>query len=231
MAQRRMIAKSISTSTRLSEVSDFAKLLFTWIIPHCDDYGHLDANPRIVKAIVVPLCDAGTNEVEAALGELYAKGLLEKYEVEGRPYMTVFKWEDYQTLKTDRALFQHSPLPDDEWNTMETKRKPNGNKRNVKLSEVKLSEAKLREKDPLASMEYLKKVPKDDLKELSTRFAVSEKVVESKAEDLMLYCERSGRRYRNYRSFLVNALKRDLGGGDKAGGKYVGMKKTLATRT
>lgn len=223
-----MIAKSISTSTRISEVSTFAKLLFTWIIPHCDDYGHLDANPKIVKAIVVPLLDEGADDVKKALEELAVKKLIRFYETEGRKYLEIDKWDDHQTFKTDRPLNQHSPLPDDEWNTMETKRKPDGNKRKSKGSEANTSEAKL--KDPLASMEYLKKVPKDDLKELSTRFAVSEKVIESKAEDLLLYCERSGKRYKNYKSFLLNACKRDLGGGDKAGGKYVGIKKTVAGR-
>ncbi len=232
MAQRRMISKSISTSTRLSEVSNFAKLLFTWIIPHCDDYGHLDANPKIVKAIVIPLLDEGAADVHKALDELVAKKLIRTYEADGRKYLEVDKWDDHQTFKTDRPLNQRAPLPDDEWdngNQMETKRKPKGNI--VRLSEAKISEAKGREgKDPLASMEYLKKVPKEDLKELSTRFAVSEKVVESKAEDLLLYCERSGKRYRNYKSFLLNACKRDLGGGDRAGGKYVGIKKTIAGR-
>lgn len=225
-----MISKSISTSTRLSEVSNFAKLLFTWIIPHCDDFGHLDANPKIVKAIVIPLLEEGAADVQKALGELEERKLVRFYEAEGRKYLEVDKWDDHQTFKTDRPLNQQVPLPDDEWNTVETKRKPKGNI--VRLSEVKISEDKRsEEKDPLASTEYLKSVPKEDLKEFSERFATTPKVVESKAEDLLLYCERTGRRYKNYRSFLLNALKRDLGGGDKAGGKYVGVKKTIAART
>ena len=228
-----MISKSISTSTRLSEVSEFAALLFTWTITHCDDYGHMDANPKIVKAIVVPLRDQTAEDVAKALKELEEKKLIRFYEADGRKYLEIDKWDAHQTFKTDRPLMQHSPLPDDEWdagNQTETKRKPKGN--NARLREVKRSEVKRsEEKDPLASMEYLKKVPKEDLQELSTRFSVSEKVIESKAEDLLLYCERSGKRYRNYRSFLLNACKRDLGGGDKAGGKYVGIKKTIAART
>lgn len=224
-----MISKSISTSTRLSEVSTFSCLLFTWVIPHCDDYGHLDANPKIVKAIVVPLRDETWQDVEKAIAELAKKSLVKKYEVDGRPYLEIVKWDEHQTFKNDRPLYQHSPLLEDEWNPMESKRKPKGN--NVRLSEVKLSEDKRsEEKDPRASMEYLKKPPKDDLKEFAERFSVTEKTIESKAEDLLLYCERSGRRYRNYKAFLLNALKRDLGGGDKAGGKYSGMKKTVAGR-
>jgi hypothetical protein len=230
-----MISKSISTSTRLSEVSTFSCLLFTWIIPHCDDYGHLDANPKIVKAMVVPLRDETWEDVEKAIAELTKKNLIKKYEVEGRPYLEIVKWDEHQTFKNDRPLYQHSPLLEDEWNPLESKRNPKGNKRRlseVKLSEVKLSEVKRSEvKDPRASMEYLKSPLKEDLKEFAERFSVTEKVIESKAEDLLLYCERSGRRYKNYKAFLLNALKRDLGGGDKAGGKYSGMKKTVATKS
>lgn len=219
-----MISNSISTSTRLSEVSDFAALLFTWIIPHCDDYGHMDANTKIVKAIVVPLRDQTAKDVAKAFKELEGKRLIRLYEVDGRKYLEIDKWDDHQTFKTDRPLNQQSPLPqDDLWNTLETKRKPKGNI--VRLSEEKIREVKLREeKDPRASLDYLKKPLKEDLEEFGKRFSTTSKVIESKAEDLLLYCERTGRRYKNYKAFLLNALKRDLGGGDKAGGKYAGVK-------
>lgn len=226
-----MIAKSISTSTRLSEVSTFAALLFTWIIPHCDDYGHMDANPKIVKAMVVPLRDESAEDVKKALDELIAVKALTTYEAEGRPYLQVEKWDYHQTFKTDRPLNRLAPLPDDEWNPTgnqtETKRKQTAPKgREGKGREVKGTEGK--EKDPRSSLEYLKKPLKEDVDEFSSRFNTTAKVIESKAEDLLLYCERSGRRYKNYKAFLLNALKRDLGNeGTRAGGKYdaVGKKK------
>lgn len=223
-----MISKSISTSTRLSEVSEFAQLLFTWIIPHCDDYGHLDANPKIVKAIVLPLSERTVEDVKMALEEIQEKRLIKVYESDGRKYIEVEKWNDHQTLKSDRPLHQHAPLPEDEWNNLDSKRKPVGNSRKNKLSESKGSESKGSE-DPRASMQYLREVPKEDVKEFMDRFGASEKVIRSKAEDLLLYCERKGVKYKNYRSFLLNALKRDLATeGTKAGGKYesVGKKVT-----
>jgi hypothetical protein len=79
-----MISKSISTSTKLAEVGTFARLLFTWIIPHCDDLGHLDATPKIVKGIVVPLCDETVEDVSRALDELEKVGLIVRYQAEGR---------------------------------------------------------------------------------------------------------------------------------------------------
>jgi len=57
---------------------------------------------------------------------------------------------------------------------------------------------------------YLVKIPKADIQEFMLRFVVTEKEIASKAEDLKLYCERKGRVYRNYKAFLLNALKRDF---------------------
>ena len=45
MANRRMIAKSISVSDEANALGDFAALLFTWLIPHSDDYGVIPGSP------------------------------------------------------------------------------------------------------------------------------------------------------------------------------------------
>jgi hypothetical protein len=209
MAQRRMISKSISTSTKLAEVGTFSKLLFTWLVPHCDDYGHMDGAARLVKGIVVPLCDEGINDVENSLKELEKIGLIRRYEVDGRQYLEVGKWEKHQTLKVDRPLNIRYPLPPD-WKKMDSKRNTEGSKRKSKLREDKISEVKLREERKEASLDYLSNIPKEDMKTFTSRFLATERQIMSKAEDLKLYCERKGRVYKNYQSFLLNALKRDF---------------------
>lgn len=69
---------------------------------------------------------------------------------------------------------------------------------------------------------YLKKIPDEDLKEFTKRFVATEKQIKSKAEELMLYCQSKGKIYRNYKAFLLKALKRDYKERDDtpAGGKY-----------
>ena len=210
-----MISKSISTSTTLAEVSDFAKLLFTWIIPHCDDYGHMDGSARIVKGIVVPLCEATTETVEEALKEIEKVNLIKRYEVEGKLYLEIVKWDDHQTLKSDRPVNIQYPLPPS-WKNLDSKRNFENSKRKNKLSEVKLSEAKIYER-----LSYLSKIPKEDMDEFTKRFKVGEEVINDKAEDLRLYCESKGRVYKNYRAFLLGALRRDIKApATKLGGKY-----------
>lgn len=60
------------------------------------------------------------------------------------------------------------------------------------------------------TIKYLKQIPSEDLEEFKSRFITTDKEIISKAEDLYLYCERKGRTYKNYKAFLLNALKRDL---------------------
>lgn len=63
------------------------------------------------------------------------------------------------------------------------------------------------------------------MKEFVTRFIATEKQIKSKAEDLKLYCERKGRKYMNYKAFLLNALKNDFKERDpmSPAGKYADL--------
>lgn len=98
-----------------------------------------------------------------------------------------------------------------------------------KEEDIDIDKEREKKKTPAhATLEYLRNVPKADLKEFSDRFGVSTKEIESKAEDLLLYCERKKKRYANYRSFLLNACKRDFTKQpEKRTSKYDGIKKTV----
>lgn len=106
-----MISKSISTSTKLSKVSDFAALLFTWIQPHCDDGGNMDADPIVVRGLVVPMRKQTVEEVSTALDELVATGLITIYEANGTKYLHVDQFERHQTLRGDRPDFRYPDYP------------------------------------------------------------------------------------------------------------------------
>ena len=66
---------------------------------------------------------------------------------------------------------------------------------------------------PLTSrIYYLSQLPEEDIQEFIKRFEINEKALKSKAEDLKLYVEGRGRQtyYKNFKSVLLNALKRDF---------------------
>jgi len=98
MAKRRMIWKKISTSVQVNEMSEFAQLLFTWMIPHADDYGVMKAHPKFLKAEVMPLSSRNFNEFQDALDEMVNADLIVQYDVDGEGSLIQFKrWEDHQT--------------------------------------------------------------------------------------------------------------------------------------
>jgi transposase-like protein len=58
MAKGRMLNRSISRDRDVAELANTvgvdAALLFTWMIPHLDRDGRMDADPEVVKGLVVP---------------------------------------------------------------------------------------------------------------------------------------------------------------------------------
>lgn len=218
-----MLSKSISTSTKLSEVSDFAALLFTWLQPHCDDGGNMDANPLVVRGLVVPMRKQTVEDVAAALKELEKTNLVTPYEVNGTKYLHVEQFEKHQTLRGDRPDFRYPA------NQVATSGKPIGNQRSTggkrngterNITEQNRTEHLGGTKKLENSMKYLDNVPKADIDDWTKRFVITEKQIKGIGEDLRLYCERKGRKYANYKSFLLNAIKRDFKERDGKAGKY-----------
>lgn len=61
------------------------------------------------------------------------------------------------------------------------------------------------------SINYLREIPEQDIQEFTTNFTCSASQVKSKAASLADYCESKGRSYKNYKSLLRNALRKDYG--------------------
>lgn len=107
MAQRRMISKSISVSRKLAKVKPFTALVFTWLIPHCDDGGNMAGDPETVKALVIPARPETVGQTEIAIEELKEIGLIDPYEADGESYIHIMQWSSHQTLRLDRATWQY----------------------------------------------------------------------------------------------------------------------------
>lgn len=144
MARGRIISKSISTSRKVAKLSEFGALLYTWIIPHCDDYGRMDGDAHMVKAVAVPLRIKSIADVEKELAEMDKVGLIKRYEMAGSMYLEIINFSDFQTFRTDRkrmALFPPPLKVGQRYDVGTTNDVPVGE--NSLLSEVKLSEVKL----------------------------------------------------------------------------------------
>ncbi|WP_438497122.1 DnaD domain protein [Paenibacillus sp. IHBB 3054] len=97
MAEKRMISKVISISEKVNDLPDyFDMLLFTWMIPHADDFGRLAGAPIKVKALIVPLLDKSKAEIGDSLQRLSDQGLIRWYKVNEEQVIEITQFEKHQ---------------------------------------------------------------------------------------------------------------------------------------
>ena len=97
MARRRYISTDISTDEKVNSVSNFAKLLYTWSIPHFADNCRITPrNAAEVKWSIVPALKEGPKEVEKAMQELFQAQLWGRDE-EGHIFIPAESFYKYQT--------------------------------------------------------------------------------------------------------------------------------------
>ena len=128
-----MVSKSISTSVKLSKVSDFAALLFTWMIPHTDDYGRMDGSSLAVRGIVVPMRDKKDEDIKKALGELSKEDLIKVYVVNDRVYLQIDNFDKHQTLKSDRGRWAGVPSPKGKFGFQRIPKDSKGNQKQYEI--------------------------------------------------------------------------------------------------
>lgn len=102
----RIIKESICTSETLNQLTDFEERFWNRLTVNCDDYGRFDARPAILKGRLFPLMDGKTHkDMTAALLRLASVGLVELYEVDGRPFLQVVTWSKHQRIRAKRSKF------------------------------------------------------------------------------------------------------------------------------
>lgn len=199
LGQRRMLHTSIWKNEDFASLSKEARLLYIATITLADDDGRLKGSSKILRADVFGLDESiNSDHVRKWLNEIVKAKLITFYQADGEYYIQHPKWEKFQLLRSDRKKDSDIPPPTD--NQATTKRH---------RSIVKY---KIREEGgaPERSPSYLREIPETDLAVFHIRFDCSRLAIKNKAEDLALWCETNGRSKKNYRAFLLNALKKDF---------------------
>lgn len=124
MARKRYITTDISLSRKIEELArrsgEYAVLLFTWLVPHADDWGRLEGDADKVFFTVTPrfaLLGRTPDDVEDALTAMHDIGLLTRYEVNGSRYIqlnpdTFYELQTYipkTKREQDQSAFPPSP--------------------------------------------------------------------------------------------------------------------------
>ena len=115
MPRGRFLSRDVSTSERLANLrSDFARLLWTWCIPHADREGRLPGSSRVLRAAVVPMLDVSNEDVSEATADLVRCRLAVLYDSNGTKALQILKFADHQTgMRPDReAPSKYGPPPD-----------------------------------------------------------------------------------------------------------------------
>lgn len=98
MARIRTIKPEFFTSQTVGRLTFAARLTFIGLWTYVDDHGRGLDDVRLIRAALWPLDDRSLADMEADLGQLAREGLIYRYEVDGRGYLTVMGWREHQKV-------------------------------------------------------------------------------------------------------------------------------------
>jgi len=111
MANKRSIVKKLSYSDEFNSLSEFAQVLYLLTTPHLDDFGKIDGNPRVLKAMVLPLNERNPEDFEKAVNEMLEVGLVDCYTVDGKRVIKYLTFEEDQTGLNKRTKSSYPDNP------------------------------------------------------------------------------------------------------------------------
>lgn len=101
----RIIKESICTSDNLDSLSAFEEVMFYRLLVNCDDYGRMDARPKILASKLFPLKDIRVNQIESGLRALTSAELVILYQVDGKPFLQMKTWECHQQVRAKKSKY------------------------------------------------------------------------------------------------------------------------------
>ena len=105
----RIIKESICTSDSVDSLSAFQETFFYRLTVNCDDFGRMDARPKILKSKLFPLKDIREDQMKAALEALSSAELVILYEVDGKPFLQMKTWEKHQQVRARKSKYPEPP--------------------------------------------------------------------------------------------------------------------------
>lgn len=148
MANRRMLSKSISYSRQVHNLTEFVQLLFTWTIPHLDDFGRIDGDAEVLRAMVMPMSSRLTEDFEEAISNMEKNNLIIKYVVDTQKVIQYPGFERHQTGLHKRTKSKYPDPPGFSENFQELPQDSVVSEQNLKelnLSEINLTENNISE--------------------------------------------------------------------------------------
>ncbi len=103
----RLLKPGVRDSDAINSLSPLGEALFYRLLVTVDDFGRYDARPAMIKSQCFPIKEAITpSKCAALLEELTREALVRVYEVDGKPYLQMGKWDN-----VPRAQVSKFPAP------------------------------------------------------------------------------------------------------------------------
>ena len=98
MSRIRSIHFNACKSEKLQAASAEAERCYWRLLPHCDDEGRAEDDPRNLRSEMFPIAEPPlpADVVDGWLEELCKLELIVRYEINGKRYLQVTRWHDYQ---------------------------------------------------------------------------------------------------------------------------------------
>ena len=111
MKRRRMISPSIWDDPEVGELDPLGFKLFIGCISLADDDGRLDADPRTLRKTIFGYTEGMSVDDVRQVRDSMAANLpnLQLYQVDGREYIALLKWDDHQAISA--SWHQDSIIP------------------------------------------------------------------------------------------------------------------------
>lgn len=106
----RIIKESICYSDDIDQLTPFEETVFYRLIVNVDDYGRTDGRISLLKSrLFVTKKGITEKNIEDAILKLASVGLVRRYKVSGKPFLSFPKWELHQTVRNKRSKFPEPP--------------------------------------------------------------------------------------------------------------------------
>lgn len=213
MPNRRMFSNRIANSARFLQMPAESQLLYFHLVLRADDDGVVEAYP------ILKLLGLAPDNFKVLL----AKGFIRQLNEE--QVIVIMDWREHNTIRPDRKIdsiyinLLREKVPELPLLTpvarVDTGKKNTGKiGRPIKwaesghkldgISQVKLS------KDNTKKHTSLFSITNEDLSLIAIKNKLGIESVQGKLEQLKLYCESTGKKYKNYRATLEAWIVRDL---------------------
>lgn len=199
MARIRFVKPEFFSDAKLVKIRPITRLFYIGLFTQTDREGRFLWNEDDLKVKLIPYDKGSATECLQQLADI---GRIIRYGKKGE-YGFILNFLKHQYINPREPAskippFENNPIPVSYQTDTKTLDKGLRIKDKGERGELK------------NSLSYLEKIPDQDTSEFIARFEMTKNQLFSKAESFALYCKSHGKKYKDYKSALLNAVKSDF---------------------